>query len=180
MLSKERCARVWLDEPPAEAIYQTAPTGYHRRINVSDSFTAQRTSATIELLVPLGGRFLYGLLGCEMVGDAGKTLDISVQTTSKTSDRFTDSLAGTLDTVWWGLSKEYADAVLDGAIAGISKFGSPSGHEIRFCYAAHGEKGSAVSIFERLSTAVIALLRYPDDSHNDILEMVEQSLIQPQ
>ncbi|MFC5473990.1 hypothetical protein [Paraherbaspirillum soli] len=175
-LSKERRARVWLDSSPPDIFTSASPTYFHRRIETPNMRVANHRIATVELFIPLGGRFLYGLLGCEINGVKASALDIAVQTSSKRERKFTESLAGNLDTVWSGIPDEYATAVLDGANAGISKFGAPTGETINFCFAAHGETGSTVSIFERLGMATVALLMLPEQRAVGIGETLEQIL----
>lgn len=176
MLSKERRARVWLDKLPENEVFLASATDHHRRIDVAGNCASKRKIVAVELFIPLGGRFLYGLLGCEAIGEKSSTLDVVVQTSLKKEKQFTDSLAGKLDLVWWGLPDEYANAILNGATAGISKFGSPTAQSIRFCCAAHGEIGSTVSIFERLGMVTTALLTLPAESHADIVTTLEQIL----
>lgn len=175
-LSKERRARVWFDEPPANNVSLAGPTEYHRRVDSVGNCELTCRTATVELFIPLGGRFLYGLLGCEVIGQKSPTLDVVVQTSLKKEQRFLGSLAGELDSVWWGLSDEYANAVLEGASAGVSKFGSPSAQAIRFSYAAYGEIGSTGSMFERLGMMTIALLTRPVGHQVDITTTLEQIL----
>ena len=176
MLSKERRARVWFDSPPPNVCLSAGPTNFYRRIDAPDARVLKHKTVTVELFIPVGGRFLYGLLGCEVIGEQASALNIIVQASSKKEHKFTESLVGDLDTVWSGISDEYANAVLDGASIGASKFGSPAVEAVRFCFAAHGEMSSTVSIFERLGMATVALLTHPEGQSVGMKETLENLL----
>jgi hypothetical protein len=128
------------------------------------------------LFIPVGARFLYGLLGCDAVGTGGAGLDVAVQTSEMQVRRFTSALAGQLDEVWCGIPDEYAGGVLRGAVDGLNKFGAPDVKTIAFRMGAYGKIGSTPRLFERLGAVAIALLLFPRTSAanelNDRLEDV--------
>lgn len=170
-LSKERSARVWIDENPPIGTSVNNSRVSHRAIKIQEVRPLKHKIVTIELLVPLGGRFLYGLLGCEVMGERTSPLDVVVETSVEVKSEFFESLAGNIDTVWSGISDEYTDAILDGASMGASKFGVPPVGQIKFCFGAYGEIGSTGSIFERLGMAAMALLTSSDNmSIEEVLE----------
>jgi len=175
LLSKERRARVWFDGSPENAVRMVGATQFCRRIGPTSDSKYVGRSVTVELFVPLGGRFVYGLLGCEATGENNSTVDVIAQTASGSGLQFNDSLAGELDFVRWGLAEEYAKSVLDGATRAASLFSAPPVNTIQFSIAAHGEIGSTESIFERLSIAAIGLLTFPirtDDAISNRLEEI--------
>ena len=64
-LSKEWVARVWLDDAPVHKNFNSFIAA--RAIQKKENAVYLRyQKVKIELLLPLGGRFLYGLLGCEL------------------------------------------------------------------------------------------------------------------
>jgi hypothetical protein len=146
------------------------------RIDVTAQRLPARRRAAIELFVPLGGRFIYGLLGVELLGSATSVLEVLVPISGSKGTIYDGSLANTLDRVRWGLPDEYVGAVLDGARAGVRTYGPPDAGAARFGIAAHGDVGSASSLFERLSKALVGLLVVRDDDVVDLARTMERLL----
>ena len=176
LLSRERRARVWLDVAPPLSQIAVGPATRHERLVVSGTRLANHKTATIELFLPLGGRFMYGLLGCEALGDATSWLDVLLTTSNEKTNRFNESLAKDLDQVWCGLPDEYADAVLKGITAGVTSYGYPKAASLRISFAAHGEIGSAPKVFERIGKAVVALLLASPEETDDLPGTLERLL----
>lgn len=177
-LSHERRARIWLNQAPPAPVRMTAPTSRHERVT-GVCLNPTHTVVALELLIHLGGRYMYGLLGSELLGEESQTPDILVPTTDRLEHPFADSLAAKVDTVWWGLPTEYAAAVLRGAESGARKFGAPAASTIRFSFAAHGQVGSAKNIFERLARAIMALHVVPTADLVDIRTTIERLIDVP-
>ena len=175
-LSKERQVRIWFPAPPENTIVSLASISACRKIEHLNSRPITRHSVAIELLIPLGGRFLYGLLGAEASGALATELSLITYKLTDEGTVFTDSLAGTLDLVRWGLPGEYVNAVLDGASAGIDKYGMPAAETIRFHVAAFGEVGSTASVFQRLASMIVALLIGEHGQDFDIQTELERIL----
>lgn len=148
-------ARVWWNEPcglsmaPLETLTATetaaAAGGNHRVARV-----------TLELFVPLGGHFLYGLLGAQLEPDASSELLIRVPTSSMDGRAYSDSLAAAVDDVRAGLPAEYGGSVL-GALREQAPTLLPGG-KLAVTEAAHGVVGSSGSMFCRLAGLVCRLI----------------------
>lgn len=168
--------RIWFTAPPANTPAPLNSIGACRKIQPINSRPLTRHSVTIELLIPLGGRFLYGLLGAEASGSLAADLSLIAYSLTAADAVFDDSLAGTLDSVRWGLPAEFVDAVLDGASAGIDKYGMPAAETIHFNVAAFGEVGSTISVFQRLASMIVALLIREHGQDFDIQTELERIL----
>lgn len=170
-LSHERSARLWIDELPecGRVAVRRRDEGA-ARIALSRALTA--SMACIELLVPLGGRFLHGLLGVELL----PAMSPLVVVTSSSGSAYAGSLADRLDSVRWGLSQEFAQAVFDGAAAGLHEYGGSSSHSLHFSVAAHGEVGPSSSMFQRLARALVGLVTLPRVRDEITVPTLEQLL----
>jgi hypothetical protein len=171
VLSTERRARIWFDRP-AEYVAQPFAA---RSFEVKPKTRAKeyRRTVIVEMLVPAGGRFEYGLLGATVIDSGALTSEIAVEVevTGASGPIFADSLAGTLDTVRWGLPAEYAEAVREGAREALLRDGAPAGPGIQFAWAAHGYVGSNSHRFRRLAALVVSLLVKTNDAERrDLVE----------
>lgn len=70
--------------------------------------------AAIEVVVPLGGRSMYGFLGGEFQPASPDRLHVSVCVASSRGKVFANNVAGAVDEARVGLPAEYSDAVFDG------------------------------------------------------------------
>lgn len=177
-LSRERRARVWLEELPAIPQEIEGSLVQSARINAPIRHLPAMKRVAIELFVPLGGRFMYGLLGVELLGRATSVLEVLVPVSRSRGCVYVyeDSLASTFDHVQWSLPDEYAGAVVAGARAGVLRYGPPDAAAVRFGVAAHGDVGSAPSVFERLSKALVGLLVVRRDEVADLAQTVGRLL----
>ncbi|TAF02394.1 MAG: hypothetical protein EAZ77_18945 [Nostocales cyanobacterium] len=161
-------ARIWNNEGFYFPGYSQSPVFYpvlEERIEVIDEnanispFSAREVM--IEIIVPLGARFLYGCLGAMFSpNDSGK-LVLKVAVSTDVEREVKSSLASLLDTVRVGIPEEYANSVLEGSKSklqepGISKiFGSG---EIAFKWGTFGEIGSSRAFFRDLAYTVIEVM----------------------
>ncbi|MEA5550690.1 hypothetical protein VB713_06825 [Anabaena cylindrica UHCC 0172] len=115
----------------------------------------------IEILAPLGARFLYGCLGAMFEpNDSGK-LVLKVAISTELECEVNSSLASSLDIVRVGIPEEYANSVFDGSKLklqepGVSEiFGSG---QISFQWGTFGEIGSSRAFFHDLAYTVIEVM----------------------
>lgn len=169
-LSHEKRARIWFQSPEE---YVTQPFSSRAiRVVPTVRLNAHRKIAVLEMFVPGGGRFGYGLLGATIVGGGQMDGDIAVDipVTGSSGPIFHSSLAGNLDVVRWGLPAEYADAVAAGTRESLIA-GAPAAGGIQFTWAAHGFVGSSSHWFRRLAVLVTRLLITPSETDlNDLVE----------
>lgn len=173
LLSKERKARVWLDGLPYA--FHLSDRNQYIRTPQGVAVPAAHRHCAIELFIPLGGRFNYGLLGCSVDDSEKQPEAIVVDASTRRSEVFADSLIKNLEEVHWGLDEEFADSVLDGALNGVAEFGLP-GRQIHFNVAAHGEVGSSPKIFSRLGRLLIALTVCEGENQEDLSSLFEACL----
>lgn len=115
----------------------------------------------IEILAPLGARFLYGCLGARFEpNDSGK-LVLKVAVSTEVEREVNSSLALSLDVVRVGIPEEYADSVFNGAKLKLQEPGISSifgSGEIYFKWGTFGEIGSSRSFFHDLAYTVIEVI----------------------
>jgi hypothetical protein len=170
-LSHEKRARIWFDRPEE---YVAQPSSMRTiRVLPKARLEVQRKTVVVEMFVPGGGRFGYGLLGATIVDDGqiGDRIAVEIPVTGSSGPVFRGSLAGKLDVVRWGLPVEYAEAVAVGAQEFLLACGAPTLGAIQFAWAAHAFVGSSSHWFRRLAALVTRLLITPDEaSLKDLLD----------
>ena len=124
----------------------------------SDPQGREPRAAAIEILVPAGPRFLYGLLGCHFKPDQAEHVTIQVQISSPEERIFPDSLGTQMDEVRVGLPAEYGSAVLSGVALEKDRLEMLGAGNLTFNCAAHGAVGSCTVIFKHLSAMLIKIL----------------------
>jgi hypothetical protein len=153
---KHKQARVWLDELP-DSRYAALHTIVRQTIAGGDS-TPVRTRAAVELYVPTGPRWYYGLLGGEWYADPTEnSCRVSVSIAGANTKPLTDSLAA-LDKVHTGLPLEFAEAVCVGLQTTLQQLAVVPRGTLAIICAAHGEIGSCDAVFQQLGAVLVKLL----------------------
>lgn len=182
-------ARIWQDEPlyfPGDSQPVFYPVIDERIEIILDNIkigSFSKRGVMIEILAPLGARFLYGCLGAIFEpNDSGK-LVLKVSISTEFERQLNTTLASSLDIVRVGITEEYAPSVVDGAKlklqeTGVSNiFGSG---EISFRWGGFGEIGSSKAFFHDLAYAIIeVIVREQARSYNiksPLKKVLEQSL----
>lgn len=153
-------AHVWLDHMP-NWVFHTSQV-FHQTVAAPDTRLLDTRVAAIELFIPAGARIHYGALGGRYTPERSGELIIQVCASTAKQERLNNTLAAGLDTVCVGLPAEYADEVIQGAIAMAIDKGLGAG-TVSLCQAAHGVAGSSRWMFRSLGAAVTTLLT--DDYH---------------
>jgi hypothetical protein len=130
----------------------------------------RRRIAGLELYIPQGGKFSYALLGAELASADVGGLEVIVSV-NEAGFPFADPLVG--NDVSLGLLKEYADAVINGAVAVAETVGAPSRDKLWFRWAAHSAVSSSPWAFEMLSGIVLRLLLLPNANSQEIRALFE-------
>jgi len=164
-LGKHRRARLWFGDLP-DAAYQSVNA-------VKCSISASRNTqdglrlAAIEVLVPLGGRSIYGLLGGEFRPDSSNRLDVDVFVASAAGPPFASNLATQTDKVRVGLPAEYVEGVLGGVALAKGELDRLAAGKLLINCAAHGEIGSCEVVFKHLALALVKLFNREGQALSD-------------
>lgn len=151
-----RKARVWLGELPPVSY---APSYVSERTLVAEpSNTVKANRAAIEVFIPRGGMFHYGLLGAHFTPDQVGKLVVQVAVESDGNEEIDWSLAGRFDKIRVGIPAGRIErSTLAGALIGDAIFKLGSG-VLCFDCAASSAAGSAPMIFEMLAGGVVQLI----------------------
>ncbi|MBD2500495.1 hypothetical protein [Anabaena azotica] len=182
-------ARIWQDEPfvfPGNyrpIYYPIVEERIETTLNDTKTGILSQTEVMIEILAPLGARFLYGCLGAMFMPNNSGKLVLTVCISTESEPQLDNSLASSLDVVRNGIIEEYASSIFEGAKLklqenGISNiFGSG---EVYFRWGAFGEIGSSIAFFHDLAYAVIQLMvndkGQSDNIKSPVKNFLEQSL----
>ena len=167
--------RIWLNELP-----EGQPSSYQvleKAVEVKDSLNGAVRQVCIELaLLQLGHPSSYGLLGAEFTPQTNGKLTSQVWTNENPGERINWSLIGngTIDEVHAGLLLEYGPSILD---ASLKENAFPYAGTIQFNCAAHGLAGSSIEIFQRLTNAILQILKVPaEDLAEQTLEKIARQI----
>lgn len=151
-----RKARIWLDDLPGDALL-SSETAHETHIFEGGFAIAQWRRVAIEVFQPFGASFHYGLLGGEYQSTDRRELEVIIPVDTPFSERlYGDALAGSLDLITIGGLPEYAVAICSG-VEQINIDARPRG-VLNITCMAHGEIGSAPTIFGSLARALIISL----------------------
>jgi hypothetical protein len=158
-LSHSRKVRIWVDELPEDVFIGAA--GFVERRFPSNEPLAFRRKISIELFIPRGGRFDYGLIGGELLPNDADEFIVTVCHSARHPHPLADSLAGALDDVLVGFPRDYADAVADGIAMADSDHASLPASNLRVCHGAYGKLGSSVFFFRLLGKTFYRMITAP-------------------
>jgi hypothetical protein len=170
-------ARVWLDALP-EAPYAVSER-IHRHLKGTHGSSSRSFDAGVELFLPRGGRFMYGLLGGSFRNSEGEILQLAIDLSTVREPFFPASLAASLDGVRLGLPAEYAEAVVNGLTAAAGGSASFAPGHLLINRAAHSAVGSSSQIFQALAAILVDVIRIgrfdiPDDH---LISLIDQQLV---
>ena len=158
-LSRYRKARIWLGTLPELKYPVVKVLSRPKDAKKVDISEVRRTA--IEMLIPTGGRFIYGLLKAEFTPANSGEFSIKVATSANTGNPVDWSLAASVDEVYAGIPLEYSESVIEGALSASDILGSGI---LCFEGGAHGALGSSNRIFRHLATTAVRILVCPLDS----------------
>jgi hypothetical protein len=156
-LEKLKKARVWLNELP-QCEYTSSQILMHIIPASKAGETAIRCAA-IELLVPLGPRSMYALIGEEYSANDSDTLEVELAV-SDDGVVFPNGLASPNDLVKIGLPNEYVRAVTKGIDLGCAELNGIGAGKLRIACAAHGVVWSSEAIYSRAASLLIKLINF--------------------
>jgi hypothetical protein len=152
-LGKIRHARVWIEELP-DAAYPAIKVLTHTIAAGAASRNILRLAA-IEVFVPLGPRWMYGLLGGQFSQDSTGQLIVDVGVSTPNGRSFPDSLAMKGEEVRVGLPAEYAQSVLAGVDLAETELKTLAPGKLSISCATHGTIGSSQAIYKHLSATLV-------------------------
>jgi len=154
-LGKAYC-RVWFAELPMPSVSQDAVTERRYPAFPAPSVVAGFKVAA-EVLIPRGGRSLYGLLGAEFLPTSDDQLLVSIPTLKMASPfRYSGALAEKFDTVSCGLLDEYAEFVIQGVDAAAKERSELFSGTLSMVCSANGEASSNGQIFRALAYWIVS------------------------
>lgn len=175
-LQRLRTARVWLGGLP-DAAY-TPAAHLTRSIAVRGALAGASKMAAVEIFVPVGGRFMHGLLGGHFDPDGSDRLLVTVGLSSRTDIPFENGLTNELEDAHIGLLPEYGEAVLEGVEDACSRVEVLGGGLLTFRHAVHGDVGSSSVFFRALASIVVELLPLGDAPTDAALQnVIENELL---
>ena len=157
-LDFHRQARVWIEDRP-QAIYPASET-LTKNLGSKLTINSRKKRGSLEILIPVGAKFFYGLLGAEFIPNDSGIFSLEVLVSTNHEKIYEQSIASKLDQIRVGLPSEYSESVIDAVIKFLDKerltrFGSGV---LRFEQAAHSEIGSSNKFFRHIATTVVQLL----------------------
>jgi hypothetical protein len=172
-LNYEKKARVWLNEISMPRSESGGNSKIIKKVSCIGEKIALREAVSVELLVPLGGRFLYGMLGGSGmgIGACETTLKVSNGLIAEKNDKVVDPLSGRLDHVTPWVSIDYCSSILDGAGLAAEKYASFFS-AFSFDVGRQGVVGSSPNFFRLLGFLVVSLLAVPEQDIEDFLNGV--------
>jgi hypothetical protein len=136
--------------------------------------------AAVELFLPVGPRAYYGGLGAIFISEATGKLRVHVAVSSDKGQHLDEAPTGKVDTMYKGLPREYGQGILEGVMQfnEVQTLGSGT---LSFSSAVHGEIGSSVRFFQRISRVVIRMLKggTPISSEEDLKGLLRLEIKQP-
>ncbi|MFJ5240124.1 hypothetical protein ACIP86_25920 [Pseudomonas neuropathica] len=115
-------------------------------------------SLVLEVMLPRGGRTIYGLLGLRYFPSYGSMISIKVTKQACASKVYQDSLISNFETINVGLPTMYANASVAGLKRAFSDSLDVGPGLIEICYAAFGDVSSNEQIFEKMGYSLANLL----------------------
>lgn len=154
LLSHNRKARIWISDLPEGVLVE--PSSHVERRFSSNKRLVDSRKIAIELFIPRGARFDYGLIGGEFITNESNEF-VTTVCHSIEARVLADSLVDVLDEVKVGLPLDYADAVLEGIVSESAHAALPTGH-LLVCCAAYGRFGSSVFFFRLLGKILFRMM----------------------
>ncbi|WP_395024773.1 hypothetical protein [Comamonas odontotermitis] len=170
-LSKERIARVWVNEWPISKKDSPKITSNHFiEAECRGSLICIHNTIVVELLVPLGGKFSYGMLGVTTLGEKSFNPKIELcDSLDLMNDDVSSALANSIDTIESYIGNEYRDSILIGARDSAQEY-LDLPEIIRFFGGRQGAFGSSQSLFKKLAFICLRLLSSPKENMKEELE----------
>ena len=175
-LSHSGKARIWINDLPEDRLIGFDHCIERRFRSTASQFFSRKIA--IELFIPRGGRFDYGLIGGELLSTDADEFVVMVCYSAAQPRPLADSLAGALDDVLIGLPRDYANAVADGIAMDDSKHASLPAGQLRICYGAYGRVNSSVFFFRLLGKVLFRMITAPavPTSDKEMAEFFEKLL----
>lgn len=171
-----RKARIWFNELPAWT-YAPIEIVEYDVASLSQS-SGIKTSAAVELVVPIGGRIYYGILGGSFVPQEKASITIQIPLTDRYGPLLQDTIIHSAEEVRVGFPREYLEGIVTGVKQSktLSLLGSGT---LYFGNAAHGMYGSSIVFFRILCSIIITLLslNQKDVSSEALIEIIQKNVL---
>lgn len=164
-LANQGRAQVWLGDVP-DAAYEAAKT-VKWSAQAETTVRGKLTLAAIEIFLPLGPHWMYGLLGGQFKPELKDRLDVDVLVSSSTERFFVSELTRKSDDVRTGLPVEYVEATIDGISLARGELDKVAPGTLVINRAAHGQIGSSEVVFKHLAVALVKLFNIEGETPTD-------------
>lgn len=151
-------ACVWLKDKPS--IIYPALDIITKDIQTGLACKSGNRQTALEIMIPVGPRVCYGLLGAEFIPNNSGKLSVEVRVSTENESIFHSSIAAQFDTVKIGLPEEYSQSVIDGIVNSLNNqmIQTLGSGIIKIEQAAHGEMSSSKKMFRNIAATIIHLL----------------------
>jgi hypothetical protein len=168
-LKKYRKCKLWVNET-AGLPFTNAENVIEKDIPSSIKKTINIVQMALELSLPRDSSY-YALVGFECKSDNNqRNTKITVSMSKEMLNYSSETLSGSYDKVFTGVSEEYGQSVLESAVETINELGGLSLAEIHFNTGAHAECGSSKAIFAQVTKMLLKL------SQVDLLNLTETEI----
>ncbi len=175
-LQKHSRARIWYEDAPQFNMHIVEQISKEHELSLQSRCMVVSSQVAVELLIPNGGKFGYGLLGASFYRDSSNAgiVRFVVPISEANSDVVPDSIIRKLDVARVGLTKEYAVDVLadlESLEEGCLESGS-----LVITSAAYSDIGSSRNMFRRVAHIMLALMRETHLSEKSLISLMERKL----
>lgn len=168
-LKKYRKCKLWVNEIVGLPFTNTENI-IEKDIPSSIKKTTDIVQMALELSLPRDSSY-YALVGFECKAFNNQSNPkITVSMSKEKLNYSSETLSGSYDRIFKGISEEYGQSVLDSAVETINELGGFSSGEIHFNTGAHAECGSSKAIFAQTTRILIKLGKL------DLLNMTEEEI----
>lgn len=176
-LTKHRRARIWLSELPIAGFPAIETLQRDFQAEKRSVFNISKKVSAIEVYVPLGGRFMYGLLGGKLREDDSDKYTVDVNISQPNGKEFENPISGNAMSAYVGLPSEYVDAIFTGVDFAKKRSDKFFGGKLSIDHAAYSKVGSSSILFANLAVILINLLNMNNTgaSNEDLIKLFPEN-----
>jgi len=156
-LNNYKKVRIWFEEN--KVLKDKDSLLFSKEYNTEKNIINSNKRIVAEVLIPCGGRIVYGLLGFNYIPDNSNTLKLNINFHKEPGIySFNDSLMKNIEPIYIGLNQEYLPAIINRIDLFHNERRLLLSGSLNFCYSAYGEVSSSQWIFFKLTNLLLILL----------------------